>query len=57
VKNRYAEAEAKVRDAALVAAIRAEYADQVNRAFAPARKRAADNAAAMNNLRGHLAPW
>jgi hypothetical protein len=57
VKNRYAEAEAIIRDAARVAEIRAEAAGKVDRDFAPIRKRAAANAAAMSKLRGRLAAW
>jgi hypothetical protein len=57
VKNRYAEAEARLRDAARVAEIRAEAATRVDRAFEPIRKRAAANADAMSKLRGHLAAW
>jgi hypothetical protein len=57
VKNRYAEAEAKVRDAARVAEIRADAASKVQRDFAPIRERAAANAAEMNSLRGLRAAW
>lgn len=57
MKNRYAEAEARLRDAARVAEIRAEAATRVDRAFEPIRKRAAANADAMSKLRGHLAAW
>ena len=57
MNNRYAEAEAKVRDAARVAEIRAKAANKVQREFAPIKNRAAENAAAMNNLRGFHAAW
>ena len=57
MKNRYAEAEAMVRDAELIAARREEAAAKVEREFARCKKRAADNAAAMNNLRGFRAAW
>lgn len=57
MKNRYAEAEARVRDAARVAEIREEAATRVERAFAPIRERATKNADAMNKLRGFRAAW
>lgn len=57
MKNRYAEAEARVRDAELVRARREEAAAKVDRAFAPIRKAAAENAAKMRQARGIRAAW
>ena len=54
---KFSEVEARVRDAERVRAIRAEAERKIEVQFAPAKKRAADNAARMNSLRGYLAPW
>jgi hypothetical protein len=57
MSSRFAETEARVRDAARVREIRAAERMQVERKFEPIRKRAAKNAEKMNNIRGYLAPW
>ena len=55
--NKYVESEMKLRDAARVEAIRAEAANRIAQDFANVKKRAAENAAAMNSLRGFRAAW
>jgi hypothetical protein len=57
MKNRYADAEALVRDNERVAAIRDEARTRVERKFAPIRERAERNAKKMSEARGYLAPW